>query len=90
MFNCKFLNFSRAHSDMDLATRKAIFALEGDCNCRLSEYCNDSSPCYQRMVEQIRSTLNLTSLKYQTLDDLIAAIGLPREKLCTYCWDGKE
>jgi amidophosphoribosyltransferase len=90
MFNCKFLNFSQAHEDMALISRRAIFALEGDCNSRLSEYCNDATPCYQRMVEEIRSMLNLTSLKYQKLDDLIEAIGLPREKLCTYCWDGKE
>jgi len=90
MFNCKFLNFSRAHNIMALASRKAIFALEGNCNSRLSEYCNDASECYLRMVEEIRSDLKLTTLKYQKLDDLVAAIGLPREKLCTYCWDGKE
>ena len=90
MFNCKFLNFSRAHNIMALASRKAIFALEGNCNSRLSEYCNDASECYLRMVEEIRSDLKLTTLKYQKLDDLVAAIGLPREKLCTYCCDGKE
>ncbi len=87
---CKFLNFSRSRSELDLAARKAIQDLEGDANVALSEYANPDTERYQRMVERIREHLGLTSLRYQRLDDMIEAIGLPREKLCTYCWDGHE
>ena len=56
----------------------------------LDEYLDPTSEKYKRMVEEIRKELNLTSVSYQTLDDLIEAIGLPRECLCTYCWDGHD
>lgn len=85
---CRFLNFSRSRSELDLAGRKAIKELEGADDKNLPEYANSDSPRHCRMVERICKTLGLTSLKYQRLDDLVASIGLPKEKLCTFCWDG--
>ncbi len=90
VYGCKFLNFSTSKSEMDLAARKAIRELEGDDVRDFSDYSRPESEKYLAMEERIRGRLNLTSLKYQHLDDLVAAIGLPKEKLCTYCWDGEE
>jgi len=90
IFGCKFLNFSRSKSELDLAGRRAIKEIEGRADTNLAEYTNSSSDKYRAMVERIRQRLGLTTLKYQELDDLVTAIGLPREKLCTYCWDGIE
>src|SRR5512139_1136838 len=90
VFSCKFLNFSRSRSELDLAGRKAILELEGDAGTAIDEYADPGTERYARMVEVIRKHLGLTTLKYQQLDDMIAAIGLPRERLCTYCWDGAE
>jgi amidophosphoribosyltransferase len=91
VFGCKFLNFSRSRSLLDLATRKAIKEIEGDENTQRPDlYADDTSAAYADMVEHIRSRLKLTSLQYQRLPDLVDAIGLPKEKLCTYCWDGCE
>jgi amidophosphoribosyltransferase len=87
---CKFLNFSRSTSELDLAARKAISELEGDPNRHLDQYADPQSDRYQRMVEVIRRHLGLTTLRYQRLDDMVEAIGLPREQLCTYCWNGAE
>ena len=87
---CKFLNFSRSRSELDLAGRTAIKALEGADGVHLDEYADPCSARHCAMVEHIRHRLKLTSLNYQRLDDLVAAIGLPKEKLCTYCWDGCE
>jgi len=89
-YPCEFLNFSRSRSNLDLATHKAIEQLNGDVNTELKEYSDANHPKYQAMVEQIRKNLNLTSLKFQRLDDLVKAIGLPKEKLCTHCWDGSS
>lgn len=89
MFSCKYLNFSRSKSEMDLVARRAVRQLEGDRpNVDMSEYTDAKNPKYQAMVEEIRNELDLDSLRYQTLDDMIAAIGLPKESICTYCWDG--
>jgi amidophosphoribosyltransferase len=90
VYACKFLNFSRSRSELDLAARTAINELVGDNYGDLSEYAQTDSDKHAAMVERIRKRLNLTSLQYQRLDDLVAAIGLPKEKLCTYCWDGAE
>lgn len=90
IFGCKFLNFSRSKSELDLAGRRAIKELEGQEGPPPPAYAQPGSPQYQAMVERIRHRLGLTTLQYQQLDDLIAAIGLPRERLCTYCWDGRE
>ena len=89
VYGCKFLNFSRSRSVDELATRIAIRELEGAYK-HLDEYADASTERYQAMVDKIRERLNLTSLRFQKLEDLIAAIGLPREKLCTYCWDGRD
>jgi amidophosphoribosyltransferase len=86
---CKFLNFSRSRSVLDLAGRRAMKEL-GEDEEHLPEYADASSDRHNAMVERIRRRLGLTTLKYQKLDDLVTAIGLPREQLCTYCWDGKE
>jgi amidophosphoribosyltransferase len=85
---CKFLNFSRSSSEMDLAARKAIGELEGKREVDLAQYSCESSDKYHAMVERIRLRMELTSLKYQKLDDMVKAIKVPEEKLCTYCWNG--
>lgn len=90
VYGCKFLNFSRSRSELDLAARTAIKQIEGRDDKDLQEYANPCSAKHCAMVERIRERLKLTSLRYQRLDDLVEAIGLPKEKLCTYCWDGKE
>lgn len=88
IYGCKFLNFSRSRSELDLAARKAIQEIEGDDAPNLSEYVPPDSKKHRLMVDKIRQRLKLTSLQYQRLEDLVEAIGLPKEKLCTYCWDG--
>ena len=90
VFSCKFLNFSRSRSEMDLAGRTAVAELEGESTDNLAEFANPDTERHCAMVEKIRARLGLTSLQYQRLDDLVAAIGLPKEQLCTYCWDGSE
>ena len=89
-YPCEFLNFSRSRSNLDLATHKAVEQLEGKVNPDMREYSDSNNPKYQAMVEQIRKNLDLTTLKFQKLDDLVEAIGLPKEKLCTHCWDGSS
>lgn len=89
-YPCEFLNFSRSRSNLDLATYKAVEQLEGKTNTDMAEYSDHNNPKYHAMVEQIRKNLDLTSLKFQKLDDLVEAIGLPKEKLCTHCWDGSS
>lgn len=89
LYACPYLNFSRTRSLLDLATRKALREIEGDRNPGrdLSAYLDPDSAGYRAMVENIRSRLKLTTLSFQRLDDMIEAIGLPKEKLCTHCWD---
>ncbi len=89
-FPCKFLNFSRSRSNLDLATHKAVKQLEGKEDVDMKDYSDTRNGKYKAMVEQIRKNLGLTSLKFQKLDDLVEAIGLPKEKLCTHCWDGSS
>jgi amidophosphoribosyltransferase len=88
VFGCKFLNFSRSRSELDLAGRKAIGEIEGGGEVDLVEYTDQSSDKYHAMVENIGKRMGLTTLRYQLLDDMVTAIGLPGEKLCTYCWSG--
>jgi amidophosphoribosyltransferase len=88
VFGCRFLNFSRSRSELDLAGRKAIQEIEPECKGCQADYVDPDSAKFKQMVELVRRRLNLTTLQYQRLDDLVAAIGLPKEKLCTYCWDG--
>lgn len=91
MFNCKYLNFSRSKSELDLMTRRVISRIEGENElANLYKYTDEDSPEYARMVEEIRRELNFTTLKYQRLDDIISATGIEPCKLCTYCWTGKE
>lgn len=89
-YPCEFLNFSRSRSSLDLATHKAVRKLENKENVNMAEYSDCNSEKYKAMVEQIRIDLGLTTLTFQTLDDLVKAIGLPKEKLCTHCWDGSS
>ena len=92
LYGCKYLNFSRSKSDMDLITRKVIQKLEGpDVSDEiLQEYTDPSSEKYEIMVEEIRKELNFTSLKFNRLDDLLDSVGIDPDHLCTYCWNGKE
>ena len=90
VYGCKFLNFSRSRSELDLAGRWAIKELIGEDLENPAEYTNPESEKYKAMVNVIREELHLTTLKYQRLENLVKAIGLPKEKLCTYCWDGVE
>jgi amidophosphoribosyltransferase len=90
VYGCKFLNFSRSRSELDLAARTAIKQIEGRDDKDLAEYASPCSEKHCAMVERIRQRLKLTTLQYQRLDDLVEAIGLPKDKLCTYCWDGAE
>ncbi|MBN2409600.1 MAG: amidophosphoribosyltransferase [Candidatus Aminicenantes bacterium] len=90
VYSCKFLNFSISRSEFDLAARRAIRELEGDHPGDLKPYATFGTEPYETMEEKIRRRLNLTTLKYQRLDDLVAAIGLPKDSVCTYCWDGSE
>jgi amidophosphoribosyltransferase len=90
IYPCEFLNFSTSRSKLDLAGRKAIAELEDPNDKLLSEYAKAGSEKNRAMVEKIRQRLTLTSLQYQKLEDLVEAIGLPKEKLCTHCWDGSS
>ena len=90
IFPCEFLNFSRSRSTLDLAGRKAIHDLEGVDDKHLDEYATPGTDRYHAMIEKIRERLGVTSLQYQELDDLVEAIGLPKERLCTHCWDGSS
>jgi amidophosphoribosyltransferase len=90
IYGCKFLNFSRSKSELDLASRKAIEEIDGEAVPHLDEYVDVTSERHRAMVDLVRERLGLSSLKYQKLDDLVSAIGLPKERLCTYCWDGVE
>ena len=92
MFGCKYLNFSRSSSEMDLITRRIIRDREGDdvSKEKIQEYANPDSQCYKEMVEEIRKQLNFTTLRYHRLDDMIQSIGISPCKVCTYCFDGKE
>ena len=93
VYGCKYLNFSRSTSDMDLITRRIIARLEGSDQVPdevLQEYADPNSQKYETMVEEIRKELNFTSLKYNRLDDLLDSVGIEPCKLCTYCWNGKE
>jgi len=85
---CEFLNFSTSRSTLDLAGRQMIKKIEGAEDKNLEAYARAGSAKNLEMIDLIRQRLKLTSLKYQALEDLVAAIGLPREKLCTHCWDG--
>lgn len=90
VFGCKYLNFSASRSELDLVARRAIIELEGKEPESFEAYCDPANDKYNRMVNCIRKILNFSTLKYQNLPDMIDAIGIGEEKICTYCWNGKE
>ena len=90
IFPCLFLNFSRSRSTMDLAGRQAIKEIEGTEANHLEEYAKPGTDRYYEMIERIRQKIGVTTLTYQKLDDLVEAIGLPKERICTHCWDGSS
>ena len=91
MYGCKYLNFSRSNSDMELLARRTIQELEGDEGQQhLEEYADSSTERGQCMLSAICKKLGFDSLGYQSLDGLLEAIGIDRDKICTYCWTGKE
>jgi len=90
LYGCPYLNFSRSRSLMDLAARRAISEMYDRFPEELEPFLDPSSEEYACMTEKIRARLGLTTLKYQTMPDMVKAIGLPHEKLCTFCWTGSE
>ena len=91
LYGCKYLNFSRSTSVMDLITRRVIKEMEGtEEPANLARYADPESGEYSAMLEYIGKKLNFTSLRYHRLDDMIKSVGIDKCKLCTYCWDGRE
>ena len=91
LYGCKYLNFSRSTSEMELIARRVIQELEGENKYpNLAVYADPDSTEYGQMLEKIREKLNFTTLRYHRLDDMIASVGMDKCKLCTYCWDGRE
>ncbi len=91
LYGCKYLNFSRSTSDMDLITRRVLRDMEKEGReIDLKRYVDPDTPEYAEMLGRIGKQLNFTTLRYHRLDDMMASVGIDREKLCTYCWDGRE
>lgn len=90
VYPCEFLNFSFSEGKMELITRRVIADLEGDPDAKLEKYSDDTTPEYAAMVEKIRERLGLTSLKFNTINDIVKAIGLPKDRICTHCFDGSS
>ena len=93
LYGCKYLNFSRSVSEMELISRRVIADLEGTEDIPdevLAEYADCTTERYQRMVDDIKEARHFDSLKYQTLENLLDSVQVDRCRLCTYCWDGRE
>ena len=90
IYSCPFINFTSSKGDLELITRRLINEFEGDPNKNLEKYATTDSPEYQRLVKTIAERFGLTSLKFNTLETLIEAIGLPKCKVCTHCFDGSS
>jgi len=90
IYPCHYINFTASKSEMELITRRVIKELEGDHNKNLEEYSTTDSPKYCAMVEKIREKLGLTSLRFNSIETIIEAIGLPKDKVCTHCFDGSS
>ncbi|MBQ9957864.1 MAG: amidophosphoribosyltransferase, partial [Clostridia bacterium] len=91
MYSCKFLNFSRSTSDMELIARRVIMELEGEEGFNhIDEYSNGQTERGKALRKKICENLNFASLEFQSLEGVIKAIGLSEDELCTYCWNGKE
>ena len=90
IYGCRYVGFTSSKSDMELLTRRLIEEMEGDPNKNLEAYTTTGSPEYNALVERMRQHFGLTSLKFNTIEDLIKAIGLPKCKVCTHCFDGSS
>ena len=90
VFGCPFIQFTTSKSDLELLTRQVIKDFEGDASKNLDKYATTDSPEYQRMVKEIGNRLGLTSVKFAKLEKLIESIGLPKERVCTHCFDGSS
>lgn len=90
IFGCPFVNFSASKNELELITRRIIADFEGDMNKNVAAYTHTGSPEYTRMVNEIAERLHLDSLKFATLESLVHAIGLPKERICTHCFDGSS
>lgn len=90
IYPCKYINFTASKSEMELITRRVIKELEGDADKDLAEYATTDSPKYKAMVERIRQQLGLTSLRFNSIETVVKAIGLPKCKICTHCFDGSS
>ena len=90
IYGCQFVNFSRSKGDLELITRRIIKEFEGDENKNIDKYAKAGTPEYERMVEEIRRRLNLSSLKFSSLETLVESIGLPKCQICTHCFDGSS
>ena len=90
VYGCPFIGFTTSKSDLELLTRQIIRDFEGDDKTNLDKYAETDSPQYQRMVSEIARRLGLSSVKFARLEDLIASIGLPKQRVCTHCFDGSS
>ena len=90
IYGCPFIGFTASKTDMELITRQVIKDIEGDENKKLDKYATTDSPEYNKMVSIIAERLKLTTLKFNSLETLIEAIGLPKCKVCTHCFDGSS
>lgn len=90
IYGCPFIGFTSSKSDMELITRRIINEFEGDPNKNLEKYSSTGSEEYNRLVDKIKDTFGLTSLKFNPIETLVESIGLPKEKICTHCFDGSS
>ena len=90
VYGCPFVGFTSSKSDMELITRQIIKDFEGDSSTNIERYATAGTPEHERMVAEIARRLGLTSLKFSTIDELVASIGLPKERICTHCFDGSS
>lgn len=90
IYGCRFIGFTSSKSDMELLTRRIIEQLEGDPNKNLDKYATTGSPEYEALIEKIRERFNLTSLRFNSIENLVESIGLPKDKICTHCFDGSS
>lgn len=90
LYPCNFLNFTASKSEMELITRRVIDELEGGHATNIEEYTKTDSPKYKALVEKIREKFGISSLKFSSIENVIKSIGLPKEKICTHCFDGSS
>lgn len=90
LYACPFVNFSASKNEYDLITRRVIREFEGENPVNIAQYAKTDSPEYQRMVQKIAEGFNLSSLRFSTIEDLVESIGLPKECICTHCFDGSS